>query len=279
MRYWFSPVAIVLLFASCQTGVPESNDRPQTDTTGIENIFPVPSTSCYERIDRKDTFRLKIESYDDIVSGTLSYLYHDKDQITGSIRGLRYGDTLIGEYTFEAEGKKSVRQIAFLLNDIFAREGHADMEDRDGKMSFANTHDLSFEKGIVMVREDCFTNPVFNPDAKYTLAGTWELNFIQDTSINFDSLYQGRKPGLLFTYGEHDIFSGHTGCNSMRGYYHAEDNSFKFREPIAMTKMSCEGDGEKKYLILLKKVNRYSVNDSSLTLFRDDQALVRFSKK
>jgi heat shock protein HslJ len=130
-----------------------------------------------------------------------------------------------------------------------------------------------------MVREDCFTNPRFNPDAHYTLAGTWELNFIQDTTIILDSLYHGRKPSLLFTYGENDIFSGHTGCNSMRGYYHAEKNSFKFREPIAMTKMACEGEGEKTYLILLKKVNRYAVNDSSLTLFRDDEPLVRFSKK
>jgi hypothetical protein len=66
-----------------------------------------------------------------------------------------YGDTLIADYKFMAEGIESTRQIAFLIKDNMAVEGYADVEDKDGKTIFKNRADLKFEQGISLKKVEC----------------------------------------------------------------------------------------------------------------------------
>ena len=54
-----------------------------------------------------------------------------------------------------SEGKLSARQVIFLLKDSTATEGYGDMEEKDGKMVFKNTNDITFGTGLVLKKAEC----------------------------------------------------------------------------------------------------------------------------
>lgn len=115
-----------------------------------------------------------------------------------------------------------------------------------------------------------------SPDA--SLTGTWELNYISGKRIAFEGLYPNKKPQLIFTDSKTEV-SGNTSCNSFSSKLVLEDNKINIAEPIAMTMMACEGEGEKSFLDILKKVNKYSLSGTTLTFLIDDVAVMRFEKK
>src|SRR5689334_6162783 len=109
------PVILVAGLIACQ---PKSEGVPQdthVDTSGTHEVIDAPIASCYQGIKGLDTFQLNLESFKNVITGRLSYLFHEKDRSTGEIKGIMQGDTLIADYTFNAEGTTSVREVAFLI--------------------------------------------------------------------------------------------------------------------------------------------------------------------
>lgn len=109
------------------------------------------------------------------------------------------------------------------------------------------------------------------------LSGSWELNYISGTRIAFAGLYPDKKPVISFNFSEKAIM-GNTSCNGFSSQYSMNGNSIKFADGLK-TMMFCKGGGEEAFLNMLKKVNRYSVTDNTLTFLIDDVAVMRFSKK
>lgn len=112
-----------------------------------------------------------------------------------------------------------------------------------------------------------------------SLAGEWELNYISGPRIAFDGLYPNRKPTIRFSAETKDQVSGNTSCNSFSGKIKLDGSSISFNEPLAMTKMFCEGGGETTFLEMLKKVNRFSVSGDTLNFLIDDISVMRFIRK
>jgi hypothetical protein len=83
------------------------------------------------------------------------YDFYEKDSNNGEFNGLIHGDTLLADYKFMSEGKLSTRQVIFLLKDSVAIEGYGDMEEKEGKMVFKNTSDITFGKGLLLNKADC----------------------------------------------------------------------------------------------------------------------------
>ena len=111
------------------------------------------------------------------------------------------------------------------------------------------------------------------------LTGTWELNYISGPRIAFDGLYPGKKPTMIIDVTNSRV-SGNTSCNNFNGSFKADGNKISFNEPMAMTRMMCEGDGERVFTETLKKVNTWSVSDATtLNLIMGDIAMMRFVKK
>jgi hypothetical protein len=115
----------------------------------------IPSSSCYFSTTGKDTVKLKVEVFPNVVTGRLSYNLYQKDSNKGEFEGYLHGDTLLADYKFMSEGKLSTRQVIFLIKDNIATEGYGDMEEKDGKMVFKNTNDITFGKGLVLRKVDC----------------------------------------------------------------------------------------------------------------------------
>jgi len=110
------------------------------------------------------------------------------------------------------------------------------------------------------------------------LEGTWVLNFVSGTKIAFDGLYPDRKPEMTIT-PEDGRISGNTSCNSFSGPVKIEGNKISFKEPMATTRMACQGEGEAIFLKSLEKINTYSVDGKTLVLIMGDIAMMRFRKK
>jgi len=111
------------------------------------------------------------------------------------------------------------------------------------------------------------------------LNGTWELNYITGPRIAFDGLYPEKKPTITFDVANNKI-SGNTGCNNFNGKLNMDGNKINFNDPMAMTRMMCQGQGETTFLETLKKINTWSVSDgNTLNLIMGDIAMMRFTKK
>lgn len=115
-------------------------------------------------------------------------------------------------------------------------------------------------------------------DSSAQLTGSWELNYITGVRIAFNGLYPDTKPSISFgkVAGE---MNGNTSCNVFGSKVTINGNKLSISEPGAMTMRYCEGEGEKRFLDMLKKVDSYEVKDNVLTLSQGDLALMRFTKK
>lgn len=110
------------------------------------------------------------------------------------------------------------------------------------------------------------------------LTGNWELNYITGVRIAFNSLYPNAKPSLNFEAPFKEA-SGNTSCNAFSTSMELNGNKMIISQPGAMTMRFCEGEGEKRFLDMLKKVTAYSVEGTTLTLLQDDLAVMKFIKK
>lgn len=148
-------VAAITIFSCNQSQTKTEVMDPADSPVSVENKVMIPSTNCYSSVKDKDTFKLKVEVFPNVVTGKLSYQFFDKDRNSGDIEGKMKGDTLLADYKFMSEGKLSTRQVIFLIKDSVATEGYGDMEEKEGKMVFKNNNDINFGKGLILKMGDC----------------------------------------------------------------------------------------------------------------------------
>lgn len=113
-----------------------------------------------------------------------------------------------------------------------------------------------------------------------SLEGIWELNYITGPRIAFEGLYPDKKPAISFNLIENSV-SGSNSCNRYSGKLNANDNTISFKDPMAVTKMFCPGEGENVYMATLQKIDSYSFSEDGkiLKFSMDDIEMMRFVKK
>lgn len=143
---------------SCNTSTRQEGNQNNTTPPSSDSTvaaIQIPNTKCYREISGRDTITLKIEKFPNVITGNLTYSFHEKDKNTGEIEGKLMGDTLIADYSFLSEGRRSVRQVAFLLKDSIVVEGYGDMEEKGGRMLFKNINKIDFSKGTQLSEISC----------------------------------------------------------------------------------------------------------------------------
>src|SRR5690606_22746410 len=122
-------IALVALAAACNNPKGTNVSLDVIDSLGSESTDTIQKTAvklqpCYLATIGKDSAFLKITVSDSTkISGELQYKFHEKDQTIGEISGEISSDTLTVMYTFSSEGKKSEREITFLIRDEQVIEG------------------------------------------------------------------------------------------------------------------------------------------------------------
>ncbi|WEK19795.1 MAG: META domain-containing protein [Candidatus Pedobacter colombiensis] len=110
------------------------------------------------------------------------------------------------------------------------------------------------------------------------LTGQWQLNYISGIKMTFDDLYPWAKPTLNFNAPFTEV-SGNTSCNGFSTKLVVDGTKMTISQPGAMTMKHCEGDGEMKFMEMLKKVNAYNIDGNLLTLLHDGFPVMTFNKK
>jgi hypothetical protein len=156
--FLFLSVAVVAV-AACNEPQQSTTKNGLSDTSkAVENKIMIPSSSCYSTTTGKDSVFLKVEVFPNVVTGKLSYQFYQKDSNKGEFEGHLHGDTLLADYTFISEGKRSTRQVVFLIKDNIAVEGYGNMEEKNGKMIFKNQQEIVFGKGLRLEKVPCGDN-------------------------------------------------------------------------------------------------------------------------
>ncbi|MFN0290426.1 hypothetical protein [Pedobacter helvus] len=140
------------LFA-CQERTKVTGQKEQADT--VAGNIPVAQQVCYSYIKDKDTAQLTLITTGMVSTGELNYNWFEKDQNTGSIAGEMRGDTLVANYTFNAEGKQSVREVVFLKKGDQLLEGFGDVEEKEGRVRFKDLAKVQFNNKIVFEKVAC----------------------------------------------------------------------------------------------------------------------------
>lgn len=128
-------------------------DSVANDNTNITSSQPV--KLCYAQ-KNKDTLLLNIELNGDKVTGELYINRFEKDVNRGTINGTMKGDTLFADYTFNAEGMQSVREVVFLKKDDVIIEGYGPLKyDSNNKAVFTNKDSLMFDEKMKLDKVAC----------------------------------------------------------------------------------------------------------------------------
>ncbi|KGE13930.1 META domain-containing protein [Sphingobacterium deserti] len=134
---------------------------------------------------------------------------------------------------------------------------------------------LTLNKGTkVLARFIKVDSPAAQSD---DLSGDWELDYLFEPGISFDSLYANRKPTISFDVAEKKV-AGNSSCNNFFGTFETQANKLKFG-PLGSTKMACQGNGEKVFFGTLDKVATYSVRDNRLIMIMGDIVVMRWKRK
>ena len=110
---------------------------------------------CYEFVKNKDTVTLSLTKNENDASGSLTFNWFEKDDSNGVFKGMFKGDTLVADYTFQAEGTSSVREVVFLKKGESFLPGYGDMQEKGSKTVFKNPKALQFDANVVLSKTAC----------------------------------------------------------------------------------------------------------------------------
>lgn len=128
-----------------KTGSADTSELRTSDSLMAYAHTPV-ATGCFQHLSQGgDTLLLRITSVNSgEVTGSLDYRFRQKDASSGTFLGSLHGDTLLAHYSYLAEGKRSVREVAFLRKGNNWMEGYGPTEGRDAVRRFSNRSQLQF---------------------------------------------------------------------------------------------------------------------------------------
>lgn len=143
-------IALALL-TSCGSQSEKAEKPGSTQETTKEEI----PMQCYQYASQGDTVALKLVYIRDTYTGLLVYLFKEKDRNIGTINATLRGDILVADYTFNSEGTKSVRQVAFKKVGNTYVEGYGESVDENGVMKFKDITTLNFGSSVVLQEIPC----------------------------------------------------------------------------------------------------------------------------
>ena len=151
---------MILTAVSCEKKITETVDTPTATPDSIvvpESNEPLESSTlqtCYMEATGKDTLFVSLDDNLGTITGKMRYKNFEKDSSFGDVMGTQNGDTIKLNYTFEAEGTTSDREIYFLRKDGNLIEGIGEHKTEGNRDFYANPAQLKYE-GHTLKSVDC----------------------------------------------------------------------------------------------------------------------------
>jgi IMP cyclohydrolase len=159
-------VISLLTFCACGNNsatISSGNDTAlssQTIHTNVQDTIvtgakPMMLNGCYQMTLKQDTATLHLNVRDTTVTGNLVYAWHQKDRNTGTLSGVLRNDTIYADYTFQAEGSTSLREVIFKIENGTLLQGFGDITEHNGKVVFQDRSRLQFQKANPFLKIMC----------------------------------------------------------------------------------------------------------------------------
>lgn len=145
-----------ILLISCW-GCQSKTNQDKAEKSPIEENQAVSETSyCYAYQNGGDTIEVHMtQQANGAVKGYMLFQLKEKDKNEGTFTGEIKKNLVLAEYTFQSEGKTSIRQIAFQQSDSTLKEGYGEVFQQDGQQKFKNPEQLEFQHSMVLKKVDC----------------------------------------------------------------------------------------------------------------------------
>jgi hypothetical protein len=147
-----------ILFFTVLTMLHCKNKEEETENTNLEVVTEEKTASqldlgCYIFDDGKNNVSFEIIENTSEIKGNLNYAFAEKDKNSGSFTGKLTDGILLGKYTFQSEGKESVREVAFKVDGDKLIEGYGELNE-DGT-AFKDVTNLNFTSKMPLTKTDC----------------------------------------------------------------------------------------------------------------------------
>ncbi len=137
------------------TALSSQTIHTNADDTVVTNAKPMVLTGCYQMILKRDTANLNLIAKDSSVSGSLHYDFYEKDKNTGTLKGVLRNDTIYADYTFQSEGRTSVREVVFRIQDGTLLQGFGNLTEQNSRIVFQNPDQLQFQTDNPFLKVPC----------------------------------------------------------------------------------------------------------------------------
>lgn len=136
----------ILALSACNSGQDKQAEIKDSvsETPQPENTIAIPGKQCFQRVMQKDTINIELFIKDTAVSGNLIYNFYEKDSNKGTFKGSIHGEIIKADYTFQSEGKVSVREVMFKLKDNVLTEGFGETLVKDNKFVFKDSSQIQY---------------------------------------------------------------------------------------------------------------------------------------
>lgn len=134
-----------------ETYLPDSVTIPETN----EPIEPSTLQTCYVAEIGKDSVFVTLDDNLGTITGKMRYKNFEKDSSFGDVVGSQNGDTIKINYTFQAEGATSDREISFLKKDGNLIEGISEQKTEGNKSIYTDSKKIKYETGLTLKPVDC----------------------------------------------------------------------------------------------------------------------------
>lgn len=102
----------------------------------------------------------------------------------------------------------------------------------------------------------------------------WVLKYFEGEKLAFNNFE--KEVFIQFPLDSENQFRGFAGCNNIYGGYKVKNDSLQFLD-FASTRMSCPyNEFESRFLKALQKTDRYKIEKDVITLFSNDNAILKF---
>ena len=143
----------ILSIAACNDAGPKTRSDESASPEPI--MEAAVEKICYAFDQDNDLIGLTLEIQGDQIRGDLAYAVDGLDRTSGTIKGKMTGDTLFAEYAYMHNGRRIIREIAFLRNDNMLLEAYGDFIERDGRMEYRHRNALKFSNNFPLRKVLC----------------------------------------------------------------------------------------------------------------------------
>lgn len=153
MKNYIALLLIVFSFYACNQSEEQVKGQLKHDTLAQKKGGLIES-SCYVYEQNGNSIRMEITNIiQDSIEGTLEVAYAEKDANQGTFKGVLKGDKLLATYTFNSEGIKSKREIAFLVQGEQLIEGYGELNDEGN--AFKSADNIQYTSSMPLQKVDC----------------------------------------------------------------------------------------------------------------------------